>query len=62
MMLEVGKLYSCSKYFLMLYPDRETAASARAHEHAALAYGALSAGTAANVDQTTAPGVSVSLP
>jgi hypothetical protein len=27
-MLEVGKLYSCSEYFIMLYPDRETAASA----------------------------------
>ena len=26
-MLEVGKLYSCSKYFLLLYPDRETAAA-----------------------------------
>ena len=25
-MLEVGKLYSCSEYFLMLYPDKETAA------------------------------------
>lgn len=25
-MLEVGKLYSCSKYFLLLYPDKETAA------------------------------------
>ena len=26
---EVGKLYSCSEHFLMLYPDKETA-SARA--------------------------------
>lgn len=26
-MLEVGKLYSCSKYFLMLYPDKKTAAA-----------------------------------
>jgi len=26
MTIEVGKLYSCSEYFLMLYPDRETAA------------------------------------
>ena len=25
-MIEVGKLYSCSEYFLMLYPDKETAA------------------------------------
>jgi hypothetical protein len=25
-MLKVGKLYSCSKYFLLLYPDRKTAA------------------------------------
>jgi len=24
-MLEVGKLYSCSEYFIMLYPDKETA-------------------------------------
>ena len=24
--LEVGKLYSCSEYFLLLYPDKETAA------------------------------------
>ena len=24
-MLEVGKLYSCSEHFLMLYPDKETA-------------------------------------
>ena len=24
-MLEVGKLYSCSKYFLLLYPDKDTA-------------------------------------
>jgi len=23
---EVGKLYSCSEYFLMFYPDKETAA------------------------------------
>jgi len=26
--LEVGKLYSCSEYFLMLYPDKDTASSA----------------------------------
>jgi len=26
--LEVGKLYSCSEHFLMLYPDKETAALA----------------------------------
>ena len=26
-MLKVGKLYSCSKYFLLLYPDRKTAAA-----------------------------------
>jgi len=24
--LEVGKLYSCSEYFLLLFPDKETAA------------------------------------
>ncbi len=27
-MLEVGKLYSCSGYYLMLYPDKEAAAAA----------------------------------
>jgi hypothetical protein len=27
-MIEVGKLYSCSEYFLMLYPDKDTAAAA----------------------------------
>jgi hypothetical protein len=26
-MLEVGKLYSCKRYYLLLYPDREAAAS-----------------------------------
>jgi len=26
-MLEVGKLYSCSEYFLLLYPDKDTAAA-----------------------------------
>jgi len=25
-MLEVGKLYSCSEYFLLLFPDKDTAA------------------------------------
>jgi len=29
-MLEVGKLYSCSEYFLMLYPDKETATAGAA--------------------------------
>ena len=24
-MLEVGKLYSCSEYFLLLFPDKDTA-------------------------------------
>lgn len=24
-MIEVGKLYSCSEYFLLLYPDKDTA-------------------------------------
>ena len=28
MMLKVGKLYICEEYFLMLYPDQETAAAA----------------------------------
>ena len=27
-MLKVGKLYSCSKYFLLLFPDKDTAAAA----------------------------------
>ena len=27
-MLNVGKLYSCSEYFLMLYPDKKTAVDA----------------------------------
>ena len=29
-MLEVGKLYSCSGYFLLLWPDKEAAATALA--------------------------------
>lgn len=34
--LKVGKLYSCSKYFLLLYPDKEVAAySALARRFAA---------------------------
>jgi hypothetical protein len=36
MMLEVGKLYSCSKY-LLLYPDKETAAVAVADTSTAAA-------------------------
>jgi len=28
-MIEVGKLYSCSEYFLMLYPDKDTAVVGR---------------------------------
>jgi len=28
--LEVGKLYSCSEYFLLLYPDKETASAGAA--------------------------------
>jgi len=31
-MLEVGKLYSCSVHFLMLYPDKDTAADAVAQQ------------------------------
>ena len=30
-MLEVGKLYSCSEYFLLLFPDKDTAAAVGAH-------------------------------
>ena len=33
-MLKVGKLYSCSKYFLTLYPDKETAAEKAAWQFA----------------------------
>ena len=29
-MIEVGKLYSCSEHFLMLYPDKETASAGAA--------------------------------
>ena len=29
-MLEIGKLYRCEEYYLMLYPDKETAAVAAA--------------------------------
>ena len=36
-MLEVGKLYSCSEYFLLLFPDKETAASELAATAAILA-------------------------
>ena len=31
MTIEVGKLYSCSEYFLMLYPDKDTAADDALH-------------------------------
>ena len=34
MKLEVGKLYICEEYFLLLYPDQEASAAA-AHYHAA---------------------------
>ncbi len=44
--LEVGKLYSCSKYYLTLYPDRETVASA-ARRVAGVAARAADAPTAA---------------
>ena len=33
-MLQVGKLYICEQYFLLLYPDQEASAAA-AHYHAA---------------------------
>ena len=38
MPLEVGKLYSCSEYFLLLYPDKETAAAAARAAATAAAY------------------------
>ena len=31
MKLEVGKLYTCEKYFLLLFPDPETVGAAYAH-------------------------------
>jgi hypothetical protein len=34
-MLKVGKLYSCSRYFLLIYPDKKTAASAALRSRAA---------------------------
>lgn len=36
-MIEVGKLYSCSEYFLMLYPDKDTAVVGRGAAAAATA-------------------------
>ena len=48
-MLKVGKLYSCSEHFLMLYPDKETASSAAADElrhHPAAAAAAVPASAA----------------
>jgi len=36
-MLEVGKLYSCSVYFLSLFPDKEAAAEAAAESATATA-------------------------
>jgi hypothetical protein len=32
MMLEVGKLYSCSEFYLLLYPDQETAFGVLDHQ------------------------------
>jgi hypothetical protein len=34
--LEVGKLYSCSEYFLMLYPDKDTSAELNVARYAAV--------------------------
>ena len=45
MMLEVGKLYRCSEYFLSLFPNKETAATAHA---------ATTAGGTAEADATCA--------
>ena len=45
-MLEVGKLYSCSGYFLSLFPDKETAERASGHLRASHLATAV-AGTAA---------------
>ena len=48
-MLEVGKLYRCSEYFLSLFPNKETAATA----HAATTAGG-TAEAAASADGGTA--------
>jgi len=49
-MLEVGKLYRCSEYFLLLFPDKDTAAAAThlaAPEDAAAAAAEAATATAA---------------
>jgi hypothetical protein len=47
-MLEVGKLYSCSEYFLLLFPDKETAARFSATRFSAARFsGAVPAAAAA---------------
>jgi len=45
MKLEVGKLYTCEKYFLLLFPDPETVGAAYAHNDrsAAADFGAAAA-------------------
>ena len=49
-MLEVGKLYICEEYYLLLYPDRATAATADA------ATGAVYTAAAAALRPPTPPG------
>lgn len=53
-MLELGKLYICEKYCLMLYPDQETAASAAASAVAAAAAAATAALARVAADAATA--------
>jgi hypothetical protein len=48
-MLEVGKLYPCSEYFIMLYPDKESAAAVPAAAAAAAAVPAAGAAAGAAV-------------
>ena len=47
MMLDVGKLYSCSGYYLMLYPDKKTATAASSAALAATATATTDAATPA---------------
>jgi hypothetical protein len=49
MTIEVGKLYSCSEYILLLFPDKDTATyeAAAAAYAAAYAYAAAARGAAA---------------
>ena len=45
-MIEVGKLYICSEYFLLLFPDKDTADAAAADAELDLAAATAAAGAA----------------